>query len=179
MGELLDAFIVLLLLFGSAWVGMFVKGRLAERHRSKETSELVGLVILMLVTFAALVMSLLIFSVKGSFDQDDTDMAAIAGNIVRLDQCLRNYGPETRSMQAGLRSYTAAVIASTWPGEPKPSGSYYPQRAPPLSVGGMENRGLGRTVNRIRIGLHRLDPHSAFHSRVAQSCLDDFQSLEV
>ena len=78
MQEALRAGLVFLLLLASTALGMFVKGRLSERHHNHETIELVGLAITMLVTFAALVMSLLIYSVKGAFDEANTDMAAPA-----------------------------------------------------------------------------------------------------
>ncbi|MDA8050589.1 MAG: hypothetical protein M0002_11385 [Rhodospirillales bacterium] len=42
--------VVLLLLIASVALGMFVKARLPERQRTRETIELVGLVITMLVT---------------------------------------------------------------------------------------------------------------------------------
>lgn len=179
MGEALDAVIVLALLIGSAAFGMFVRTRLPERHRSHETVELVSLVITMLVTFAALVMSLLTYSVKGAFDQGNTDMAAIAGHIVQLDQCLRNYGPESASARQQLRAYTAGVIASTWPHEARSPGDYYPPNAPSVSAGGMESRELGRLLNRTGLAIRHLTPADDFRRGIAASCLDDFRSLEL
>jgi hypothetical protein len=178
MREAPEAFVVLLLLIASAGGGMFIKSRLAERHQSRETVELVGLVITMLVTFAALVMSLLTYSVKGALDQGNTDMAAIAARIVQLDQCLRNYGPETGDIQVSLRYYTAGVIASTWPGETKPPGANYPANVRPVSSGGMESRNLGAIVNRIDLAIRRLEPANPFQHGLAASCLADFQGLE-
>lgn len=178
MGEAPQAFIVLLLLIASAGGGMFVKSRLSERHQSRETVELVGLVITMLVTFAALVMSLLTYSVKGALDQGNTDMAAIAARIVQLDQCLRNYGPETGNIRVSLRSYTAGVIASTWPGEPKPPGAIYPTNVRPVSPGGMESRNLGAVLNGIDLAIRRLQPANLLQRGLAASCLADFQGLE-
>jgi hypothetical protein len=52
-------------------------------------------------------------------------MRALAGRIVQLDQTLREYGPETDTARGMLRSYTAGVIATTWPNEPQPPGDYY------------------------------------------------------
>ena len=178
MSEALDAVIVLALLVGSAAFGMFVRTRLPERHRSHETVELVSLVITMLVTFAALVMSLLTFSVKSAFDQGNTDMAAIAAHIVQLDQCLRNYGPESASARQHLRAYTAGVISSTWPHEARPLGDYYARDAPSVSAGGMEGRALGTLLNRIGLAIRHLTPADDFHRGLAASCLDDFRSLE-
>jgi hypothetical protein len=179
MFEALDAVILLLLLVGSAGLGMVVKSRLPERHQSRETIELVGFVITLLVTFAALVMSLLIYSVKGAFDQGNTDMAAIAGHVVQLDQCLRNYGPETANARIDLRRYTEGVIASTWPGEARLRGEAHPATAPPVTPGGMESRKLGSMLNQIGLSVRHLTPANDLQRGMAASCLDDYRNLEA
>ena len=177
MQEALRAGIVFLLLLASTAFGMFVSGRLSERHRNRETIELVGLAITMLVTFAALVMSLLIYSVKGAFDEANTDMAALAAHIVELDQCLRNYGPETAGVRSVLRTYTATVIATTWPSQAPSMNAGAPLKAPPISPGAMESVVLGDVINTIDVAIRRLKPIDAYHSGIAASCLDDFHSF--
>jgi len=169
---------LLLVLIGCAAVGMFIKSRLPERHQSREAVELVGLVITMLVTFAALVMGLLTYSVKGAFDQGNTDMATLAAEVVRFDQCLRNYGPAATPIRHQLRRYTAAVIATTWPHEPKPAGPAYPVTAPPRHPGEMESLALGRMLNEMGLGIRHLAPGDALHGGLAATCLSDFQRLE-
>ncbi len=116
--EAIKAAVFLLLLIFSAAFGMVAKTMLPAKHQSRETTELVQLVITMLVTFASIVMGLLVYSVKGSFDAGESDMAAYAGQIVRLDTTLRAYGAEADPIRAQLRAYTAGVIVSTWPNEP-------------------------------------------------------------
>jgi DMSO reductase anchor subunit len=64
MTELWSSLVVFLLLCGSAVVGFFIQRLLPERHRTRESIELVHLAIGMLVTFAALVLGLLTASVK-------------------------------------------------------------------------------------------------------------------
>jgi hypothetical protein len=177
MQEALRAGLVLLLLLAATALGMFVKGRLSERHRNHETIELVGLAITMLVTFAALVMSLLIYSVKGAFDEANTDMAALAAHVVELDQCLRNYGPETADLRSDLRTYAATVIATTWPSQAPPVAAEALPKAPPISPGAMESVVLGDVINRIDIAIRRLKPADAYQSGIAASCLDDFHSF--
>lgn len=178
MHEALSAVVVLLLLLVSTALGMFIRGRLPERHRSHETVELVGLGITMLVTFAALVMGLLIYSVRGGFDRARSDMATFAGQIVQLDQCLRNYGwNETTDVRALLRSYTATVIATTWPNQPKPPGNDHPLAVSPISPGAMESPALGRVINTIGLAIRRLHPADSFERGIAATCLADFQRL--
>ncbi|HUC16276.1 MAG TPA: hypothetical protein VMA37_01140 [Acetobacteraceae bacterium] len=177
MRETLYAAVVFLLLLVGAAAGMLVKGRISERHQSRETLELVSLAITMLVTFAALVMSLLIYSVKGSFDQANTDMAALAAEIVQTDQCLRNYGPETEGARAALRDYTAAVIATTWPSQPKPAAVGALAGLRPISQGAMESVVLGDIVNEIGLRIRRLEAADAYHRGIADSCLADFHDF--
>jgi hypothetical protein len=177
MQEALRTGIVFLLLLASTALGMWIKGHLSERHRSHETVELVGLAITMLVTFAALVMSLLIYSVKGAFDQANTDMAALAAHVVQLDQCLRNYGPETADLRSVLRTYTATVITTTWSGQPPPPGAHPLPGAPPISPEAMESVALGDLLNGVDRAIRRLAPTNAYRAGIAASCLDDFHSL--
>jgi len=177
MHEALLAAVVFLLLLLSAAAGMFVKAGLSERHQSRETLELVSLAITMLVTFAALVISLLIYSVKSSFDQANTDMAALAAQIVQTDQCLRNYGPETTDTRALLRDYIAEVIASTWPFEPRPPGMGHLVALRPISPGAMESVALGDVINEIGLGIRHLAPVDAYHRGIADSCLTDYHNL--
>jgi len=179
MSDALNAFFVLVLLMLSAAFGMFVKARLSEQHRSRETVELVTLVVTMLVTFAALVMGLLTYAVKGGFDRDNDDTAAVAAQIVQVDQSLRNYGPEAMVARIALRRYTESVIASTWPDEPPPRLETHPVLAAPITPGGLESRALGALLNQIGMAIHRLAPKDALHQGIASSLLEHFHNLEA
>ena len=64
---IIGSLLFLLLLLSSA-VGLLLQGRLAERHRSRDTIEATRLVISILVTFTALVLGLLTSSAKIAFD---------------------------------------------------------------------------------------------------------------
>ena len=120
MTDLLSALSVFLLLWVSAAAGLYVQPHLRAAHRTRETLELVQLVTGMLVTFAALVLGLLTASAKGVYDQASRDRGSYAAQLSQLDRCLRDYGPEAEAARHGIWSYTAAVIASTWPSEPPP-----------------------------------------------------------
>ena len=80
----------------------------------------------LLVTFTAIVLGLLTTSVKSGFDPAYNARGTYAAQLAQLDHCLREYGPETAPIRDQLRSYVAAVIASTWPDEPPPDGVRYP-----------------------------------------------------
>ena len=83
---------------------------------------LVQITITLLVTFTAIVLGLLTTSVKAGFDTAYNARGDDAAQLAQLDRCLRDYGAETVLTREQLRGYVAAVIASTWPDEPRPVG---------------------------------------------------------
>src|ERR1700727_1742351 len=92
MYDLWTTLATLALLVLSAWLGRFIRPRLPETCRTRETIETMQLVIGMLVTFAALVLSLLTASVKTPYDHAARARQASALRLVLLDTCLRDYG---------------------------------------------------------------------------------------
>jgi len=107
-----SSFFLLLLLCASAALGFFVNARLPEKHKSRDSIELVQLAITLLVTFTAIVLRLLTTSVKSGFDAAYNARGAYAGQLAQIDRCLRDYGAETQPMRDELRAYVAAVIAA-------------------------------------------------------------------
>lgn len=178
MPETASAAIVLVLLLLSSALGILVRPLLSERHRNPETRDFLQLVAIMLITFVALVLGLLITSVKGSFDKVGNDVKAFSIAIIRLDQTLREWGDKTAPERMLLRRYTASAIATTWRNEPKPAGHYYPATLPgsganPLS----ESPALGDILGRIERDLRTLNPPDPMHKRLASDCLDQLQRL--
>ncbi|MGH3492109.1 MAG: hypothetical protein ACRDQ1_02580, partial [Sciscionella sp.] len=155
-----------------------VRPLLSERHRSRETTELIFVVVTMLVTFAGLVLGLLTSSAKASFDTVDDDLRSFAIQLIQIDRTLRQYGSETDGARATLRSYAAAVIASTWTTEKPPAGDYYPKQvSPPPTEGSIESVSLGDMLTRIEIELRQLEPRDAAHRRLALTALNQFERL--
>ena len=112
-GGLLVLIIFVLLLCASG-LGMYLHDRLGEQHRTSETKDHVRLVVSILVTFTALVLSLMLSEVKGTFDTFDARLRSFAGDISNLDIHLREYGPEAEPIRATIRKYMAAAIADSW-----------------------------------------------------------------
>jgi hypothetical protein len=177
MTEFRNAALVLLVLVVSTGMGIAIRAALPERHRSHEALEVVQLVIGMLFTLASVVLGLLTYSVKGNFDQTSVDLASLGSNIIQVDRLLREYGPEADPIREVLRSYTAAVIASTWPGEPAPPGDYYPRNLPRTPPGRLEDTTLGRLLNHGEFQTRALTPHTPMQQKLADDALHDFQAL--
>src|ERR1700761_2028526 len=104
MSEMWAPLVVFLLLMFAVSVGFFANSRLADRHRSPESIELIHLAITLQVTFTAIVLGLLTSSVKTGFETAYTARGLYAGQLAQLDRCLRNYGPATAPTQMKLKS---------------------------------------------------------------------------
>jgi hypothetical protein len=166
---------LLFLLFLAAAVGNFVKSRLPEEHRSRDSIALVQLAVNLLVTFTAIVLGLLTTSVKAGFDAAYNERSTYASQLAQMDQCLREYGAETATMRGQLQSYAAAVIASTWPDEPPPAGVKYPDTAGMPLVG--ESPTLGAILNDVGREVRSLQPNNDFQRATLAACEQQFSDL--
>jgi hypothetical protein len=168
MTDLWAALITFVLICLSALGARFIRPRLPETHRTRETIETMSLMIGMLVTFAALVLGLLTASVKSGYDSAERGRHAYALQLTQLDRCLRDFGPAADAARADIRSYTAAVIASTWPHETPPAGVDFPDVTRMPLVGA--NPTLAGLMDRAGQEIRRLDPPDAFHAHIAEDC---------
>jgi hypothetical protein len=162
-------------LCGSAALGSYVKAKLPEQHRSPETMALVQVTISLLVTFTSIVLGLLTGAVATQFQQASRNDGVFAGQLVQVDQCLRDYGPETAHMRQQFRGYVAAVLASTWPDEPPPKGISHPDMSKDPVLG--EGVSLTALLNAIRTELRQLSPKDAIQERVLTDCTAEFSSF--
>jgi Protein of unknown function (DUF4239) len=109
--------LVFAFLAGSALLVLWLHPRLPSTLRSKETTDSVRLGIGVVATITALVVSLLISSVKGNFDQVHHDVQTFATQLILLDRTLRFYGPEAENARTLLTRYTERALQETWPGK--------------------------------------------------------------
>ncbi|MDK4715154.1 MULTISPECIES: hypothetical protein [unclassified Rhizobium] len=163
------------LLVFSAAVGSILRARLPAPHRGNETIDFLRVVTALLVTFAALVMSLLLASELNAFTTASHDRNRYAASLAEMDRCLRNYGPALDNERQLLRSYTTAVIASTWPGEPVPAGMTYPDISKLPLTG--EAPALGAILNDMGLGIAREQPTDALHQLLVTRCNQLFSDL--
>jgi hypothetical protein len=162
-------------LCGAAALGSYVKAKLPERHRSAETMALVQVTISLLVTFTSIVLGLLTGAVATQFQQASRNDGVFAGQLVQVDQCLRDYGPETAHMRQQFRGYVAAVLVSTWPNEPPPKDISHPDMSKDPVLG--EGVSLTALLNTIRTEFRELSPKNAVQERVLADCAAEFSSF--
>lgn len=115
----MDAALVSGIVFGcvvcGAVLGMVLNIKLPDHHLDGDSKDVVKLVMGLIATMAALVLSLLIASAKTTYDTQETEIQHLAANIVQLDRILVHYGPETEDARALLRQTVAIVIQRIWP----------------------------------------------------------------
>jgi hypothetical protein len=103
--------------FGGALGGMLIRAALPEEHLAQATQDVIKLGTGMVATLAALVIGLLLFSAKNSYEVRDTELRQFAANLILLDRQLVHYGAETKEARDLLRHYVSFKIDSTWTGE--------------------------------------------------------------
>lgn len=178
MYEIGSALLVFALLLIGTATGVLVKPLLPEEHKAHETVQLIQLVIGMLVTFAALVLGLMTASAKSGFDTVGNDFRTYSADLIQLNATLRQYGANADEVRQLLRAYTAAAIASTWPGEPHPGGDYYPRDLPPENnADKLEDSRLGDMLNLAGEKLRRLSAPDTFHQRLLDQGMQQFETV--
>jgi hypothetical protein len=175
MSQMVPAGALFLVLCGAAALGAYVRAKLPEKHRSPETMALVQVTISLLVTFTSIVLGLLTGAVTTEFQQASRNDGVFAGQLVQVDQCLRDYGPETAQMRQQFRGYVAAVLTSTWPDEPPPKDISHPDMSKDPVLG--EGVSLTALLNTIRTELRDLSPKNAVQERILTDCAAEYSSF--
>lgn len=170
-----SALVTFVALIVAALIGVGVRQVLPEEHKAQETVQLVQLLNGMLVTFAALMLSLLTASAKASFDTVTDDFHVFASDLIQLDTTLRSYGAEGDAARALLRSYAAAATACTWPHEPAPPGNYYPKDVSPKdATDDLDDVRLDQLLVEAGGEIRRLNPIDASHQALRNEGLEQF-----
>jgi len=112
-GGPLFGLLVFAVLAASALLTLWLHPHLPEHYRSAETTSNLRLGMGVIATITAVVLGLLISSVKGSFAS--RDVQALAADLIVLDRTLRFYGPGAAHARDLLAQYTERVLEGTWP----------------------------------------------------------------
>jgi hypothetical protein len=108
-------------------LGLFTRRKLDDRFISAETTAVLHTTVGMLVTFAAIVVGLLMNSAKTNFSTAESVMQGYAASLTSLSDALHAAGQAGAPIQKSLAAYTATSIAATWAWRPPPPGDYYPK----------------------------------------------------
>jgi hypothetical protein len=131
---------------------------LPDRHIDNDSKDTVRLVMGLIATMAALVLSLLISSANSSYDTQAAGLRQMSSDIAQLDRMLVLYGPEAQEIRGMLRQAVIAAHPRVWPSD----GSQPPNLDP----------SLGRAqTDAFFAKLHNLTPKTAAQSRAQDAAL--------
>jgi len=112
---LIIGLIVFATILAGAFAGWVLRQRLPEHHLAEETKSLVSVSMAVVATASALVLGLLISNANSSFSTLGGEVTSLSAQILRLDQILRRYGPETDPARETLRHYAELKTADLFP----------------------------------------------------------------
>jgi len=107
--------LVFAVLAAAALLSLWLHPHLPEHYRSTETTGNLRLGMGVLATITAVVLGLLISSVKGHFDQATRDVQGLGADLMVLDRTLRLYGADAAHARDLLARYAERVLEGTWP----------------------------------------------------------------
>jgi hypothetical protein len=123
------AVLVFVCCFGGALIGLYLK--LPNHHLDGDSKDTVRLVMGLIATMSALVLSLLISSANNSYDAQAAGLQQMSADIAQLDRMLVLYGPETQEVRTILRQAVTAVHQRIWPPDDSPPGNLDPTLSRP------------------------------------------------
>jgi hypothetical protein len=100
--------------FGAALVGMVLHVKLPDRHLDSDSRDVVKLVMGLIATISALVLSLLIASASTSYDRQSDELKALSANIILLDRTLESYGSDAKVVRDRLRDVVRQTHDRIW-----------------------------------------------------------------
>ena len=116
---LIVGLIVFAVLLAGAFAGWTTKQRLPKHHLTDETKNVVSVSMAVVATVPALVLGLLISNANTKFSVLEGEVTALSAEILRLDQILRRYGPDTNPAREILRQYAEQKTADLFPKDGK------------------------------------------------------------
>src|SRR5262245_334309 len=110
--------VVFAVILGGAFAGWVLRRRLPPHHLTDETKSLVSVSMAVVATVSALVLGLLISNANSSFISLGGQVTTLSAEILRLDQILRRYGPDTTPARETLKRYAENKAIDLFPDDP-------------------------------------------------------------
>jgi len=150
--------------FGAALVGMVLHVTLPDHHLDPDSRDVVKLVMGLIATMAALVLSLLIASANTSYDRQSSELKALSVDIILLDRTLEFYGPGAQAARDGLRDVVQRTHDRIWS----------PEGVRPEDLNSMETRNSGKAnVER----LHALSPQTDMERMLQSRAIQELENI--
>ena len=110
--------VVFAVVLTGAFAGAMVKRRVPQHHLTEETKGLVSVSMALVATISALVLGLLLSNANSSFNAVQGQVTTLSAEILRLDQLLLRYGPETKLARQKLSEYAERKKDDLFPNNP-------------------------------------------------------------
>ena len=111
----LTGLLVFFFILAGTFAGRTVRRFLPRNDLTDETKHLVSGSMAVVATISALVLGLLISNANSSFIALGGQVTSLSAQIIRLDQILRRYGPETKPARDILRQYAEHKAEDLFP----------------------------------------------------------------
>jgi len=159
MRPIVDAAIVLICVFGSGLLGLYLRSVLPPQHLQEESLGMVRLCTGVLATLAALVLGLLVASAKANYDRVSDEVTNAAASIMLLDRTLAQYGDQTHEARGLLRAAVNSTLNSVF-------------SAHGHGVTDLDNRQVMSRGDRIQAQLQALTPENDMQRALKARALD-------
>ena len=143
---------------------MVLHVKLPDRHLDQDSRDVVKLVMGLIATMSALVLSLLIASANSSYDQQSSELKVLSANVLLLDRTLKFYGPGAKEARDGLRDAIRQTHDRIW----SPDG---------VRPENLDSRATRNSVNASIEQLLRLSPKTDAERMMQSRAVQESESI--
>ena len=116
MNIVLISIVIFVLTLAASYAGLETQKRLADHHKTGESKGVVGQVAGLLTLLLALVLGTLIGVSFAYFSTQKTELEGFSAQILRLDQALAQYGPDTKPLRDKMKAGIVKAYDTFWGG---------------------------------------------------------------
>ena len=116
MNIVIICIVIFLLILASGSAGLMVQKRLVDEHKTAESRGVVGQVSGLVSLLLALVLGTLVGVSFSFFSNQKTELETFSAQVLRLDQALAQYGPETKPARDKLKEAIVTGYETFWGG---------------------------------------------------------------
>jgi hypothetical protein len=116
MGVIFTCFVIFVVFMAAAFAGLSLHPRLPPEHKSDSARAVVGQISGLVSLLLALVLGTLIGVSFAYFSTQKTELETYSAQILRLDQALAQYGPETKPLRDKLKAGIVRGYETFWGG---------------------------------------------------------------
>ncbi len=116
MNILFICIVIFIVFMAAGYAGLLLQARLTEAHKTGESKAVVGQVSGLVSLLLALVLGTLIGVSFAYYSTQKANLETFSAQILRVDQALKQYGPETQPMRDRLKAAIVKGYETFWGG---------------------------------------------------------------